>query len=116
MHVGKMNPNQIVKVHMVIVEQAEMFAAAYAFRLSESFYPTYAKHKAGSGTGSFTGVRSYTFSFKGTLVAPPGQKINYVSVPRTAQTFPDKSHKLVSVNIAKTKDPPRQSLNIFYKT
>jgi hypothetical protein len=47
-HVGKILPNQKVKVHVVIIEKGEMFNSAYVFNLNPSLYPRYEEHIVGS--------------------------------------------------------------------
>ena len=47
-HVGKVLPKQIVKVHVVIIEKGQMFNSAYVFNLNPSIYPRYEEHIVGS--------------------------------------------------------------------
>ena len=83
---GNLLPGQEATINMVLLEEIEIIGASFSYTLPASFYPDYNKHSSNKEL-----KHTYGLNFEYKIIS--GDKINYLSVPKAAQSSfnPDKT-------------------------
>jgi Ca-activated chloride channel family protein len=76
---GNLLPYQEATINMVLIEEIEMIGSSFSYTLPASFYPDYNKHSTNKEL-----KHTYALNYEYKIIS--GDKINYLSVPKAAQS------------------------------